>query len=70
MAGLPSDSKPGWRRNSGKYLAMGCLIDKSGVQYLPADSLDGLPGGLPELRVPNPRIQIVITDVQRMSPRF
>ena len=70
LAGLPSESKPGWRRNSGKYLAIGCLVDKTGVEYLAAQSLDGLPGGLPELRVPNPRTQVKIIDVQRMSPRL
>ncbi len=59
-AGLPSGKESGVN-NSGQYLAVGTLVDWTGVTIRPALPLDGnTGGGVVEFLVPNPQQQIVI----------
>jgi RHS repeat-associated protein len=63
VAGLPN-------KNTGRYLATGLLIDKTGVVRKMADPLDENIGGLPEYLVPNPQKQIEILSAERLTPQY
>lgn len=60
--GLPNE-------NTGEWLAIGDLRDNVGVLHRRALPLDGNEGGAPELLVPSPTVQIVISEVVRMELR-
>ena len=66
-AGLPTERG---RRNSGKYLATGLLIDETGVIKGVAVELDGNVGGWPEYYIPHPEAQVDIISVERITPSF
>jgi hypothetical protein len=60
-AGLPSE-------NFGRFITEGILRDPTGVMSRPALALSGNPGGLSELVVPNPELQIEVTGVYGINP--
>jgi RHS repeat-associated protein len=62
-AGLPD-------QNTGTHLAMGKVVDGTGVQTRSALPLDGNPGGLDEVLVPDPANQIRILDVFELDRPF
>jgi hypothetical protein len=62
-AGLPEE-------NLGRFLSVGLLTDEAGVTASEAIPLLGNPGGLPELFVPDPQIQIMILEVLGLNPPF
>jgi RHS repeat-associated protein len=63
VGGLPA-------QNSGRFVSEGVLRDTNGVTSRAALPLDGNPGGLPELLVPNPAAQIDLTRVSGVNPPF
>lgn len=68
-AGLPSGGGSG-ALNAGRFVSVGTLDDVTGVQTRSALSIDGQPGGLFELTVPNPQEQISLTGVYGVNPPY
>ena len=67
-AGLPSGGMSG-SRNTGEYLAIGILHDKTGVKSRLALPLDGNSGGgIIEYEVPCPEMQITIIKIDILDP--
>jgi RHS repeat-associated protein len=62
-AGLPN-------QNSGRFLSEGILQDTSGIRLKTADPLHGNAGGLSEVVIPNPQLQIQLRNVQGLNPHF
>lgn len=57
--------------NTGRFLIEGTLNDPTGVLFRPAlAGPGGMGGGLPEVIVPNPGIQICIVCVSGINPPF
>ncbi len=67
VAGLPTRSEI---RNTGRYIVQGILTDDTGVIRKMADPLDENIGGLPEYLVPDPKKQIQIISVKRLTPQL
>jgi hypothetical protein len=63
IAGLPS-------QNSGRFLSIGLLNNAGAVLSRGALPLKGNVGGLPELVVPNPEMQIQLQNVQGLNHKF
>ncbi len=68
-AGLLSGGRSGIR-NTGRFVIVGRLTDPSGVQVRSALALDGNPGGMLELIVPEPASQIEIIGVYGLNPPY
>lgn len=63
-AGLPE-------LNTGEFLAIGRLVDRTGVTMQLAESLGGRPGGgIMEYYVPSPRTQIYLLSNLPVEPPF
>jgi hypothetical protein len=64
-AGLPD-------ANPGRFLTVGKLLSTDGVEVTPggAAPLNGNIGGIDEIKVPNPTIQIEILDILGLNPEF
>ncbi len=55
--------------NSAEWLAIGDLVNTTGIRQRDALPLDGKRGGAPELLIPSPATQIVIVDIVSMERR-
>jgi RHS repeat-associated protein len=62
-AGLPD-------ANAGRFVSEGIIRDPTGIVTKIADSLDGNPGGIVELVIPDPAAQVVLTRVSGVNPPF
>src|SRR5207249_6793813 len=62
-AGLPT-------QNTGRFVSEGILTDTTGVTSRSSLALGGNPGGLPEIVIPDPAIQVKLTSVGGVNPRF
>ena len=60
-AGLPN-------ANTGRFVSEGVLNDATGVTTRSSLALDGNPGGLPEVLIPNPESQVTLTSVSGVNP--
>lgn len=60
-AGLPD-------ANTGRFVSEGRLADSTGVTTMTAAPADGNPGGLTEVKIPNPAGQIDLTNVSGANP--
>jgi hypothetical protein len=56
--------------NAGPFVSEGTIIEPSGVTTRSARPLDANPGGLPEVVIPNPEMQIDLTRVSGVNPPF
>jgi RHS repeat-associated protein len=63
VAGLPA-------QNTGRFVSEGVLRNSRGCVFKIADSLAGNRGGLPEVVIPDPARQVVLTRVSGVNPPF
>ena len=63
LAGLPDV-------NTGRFVIEGTITDTTGIMARSALPLDGNIGGLDELVIPNPSVQVYITRVSGVNPSF
>jgi RHS repeat-associated protein len=68
-AGLPSGGASGVL-NAGRFVSVGIIRDPSGIQLRSALALDGQPGGLIEVLIPDPRTQIDLIGVYGVNPPY
>jgi hypothetical protein len=64
VAGLPDEL------NLGRFVTEGILTDTTGVKVTTASEIGKNAGGLPEIVIPNPQVQIKITKVGGANPSF
>ena len=58
------------RENAGRFVTEGRLRDVDGVTHKPADSLQGQRGGIDEVVIPNPELQVRIERVSGVNPEY
>jgi hypothetical protein len=63
VAGLPD-----W--NTGEFLAIGHLVDRTGIKVRPALALHGNSGGIVEYVISNPKTQILLFKNYKLEPRL
>jgi len=63
LAGLPD-------ANAGRFLSVGELQDSTGVMFRAAERVGNNVGGLPEVVVPQPALQIRLRSVLGLNPEF
>ena len=56
--------------NTGRFISQGILKDVSGCSWRPALELDGNPGGLSEIVIPNAEAKVTLTRVMGVNPAF
>jgi len=63
FAGLPD-------LNTGRFISVGQITDPSGISMRAALALDGNAGGLSELLIPDPFMQIELNGVYGINPKY
>ena len=62
---------PGYReRNAGRSVREGRLLGVNGVTHRPANSLQGQRGGIDEVVIPNPELQVRIERASGVNPEY
>jgi len=56
--------------NTGRFVVEGTITDTTGITTRSAFPLDGNPGGLDEVVIPNASSQVQITNVSGVNPEF